>query len=415
MAPLLLHLDLACPWSWLAAVALERAAERLERPIHVAPVRMIDLQDRPPARSPARRRAEREDLLRRASLLRTRIQPPDRPGEREDAGMAALAAAPEALRWPLARALLRARWREGERLAPAVIERERQALDTQRDPRALAPEPGQQALDAERGPQTPDPGPSGPPSPDWTALAAQARARGVFAVPTVTVGEAVHYGSDRIDVLERELGGSPPALPAHEGDTLPVALHFDFADPEAFLISPRVERLCGRGVSWHPASSASLQAASGDVETRPARWLRADLLRQADDAGLPLNLDAPPCRTQLALRAVLLAGTDDDEGRLLIHHLLHGRWVRGADLADPAVLAELAGEAGFDGGALVAAARGDGGRQALRAANEAALAAGLHRLPTLVVAGQRFVGSDRLEDAARACRIRNDLVTIGSR
>ncbi len=390
MAPLLLHVDLACPWSWLAALALERAAQRLDRPIEVCPVRSTDLRERAPVQSPVRRRTEREDLLRRASLLRTRIKPPDRPGEHENRAMRALAAAPEALRWPLTKALLQARWRNGERLNPATLSAQLEAVGA---PAELA--------DADEAP--------------LIRCAEQARARGVFAVPTVTAGDALYYGSDRIDVMERDLGGSPPSLPEHDGDTLPVDVHFDFADPESLLISVEVERLCGRGIRWRPASSASLQAALGDRDARPEAWVRADLLRQAEEAGLPIDLDAPSCRTQLALRAVLLAGWDDDMGRVLIHHLLHARWVGGQDLADPDVLAGLADEAGFDGAALVQAAQAEAGRDALRDANEAALAAGLFRLPTLVVAGQRFVGSDRLEDAARACRIRNDVVTIGGR
>ncbi len=76
-------------------------------------------------------------------------------------------------------------------------------------------------------------------------------------------------------------------------------------------------------------------------------------------------------------------------------------WEEARDTADPAVLAELAGEVGADGDALIARAE-DPRWAALRARDtEAAIARGVFGAPSYVLGEEIFWGQDRLDFLAR--------------
>ena len=88
----------------------------------------------------------------------------------------------------------------------------------------------------------------------------------------------------------------------------------------------------------------------------------------------------------------------------LAHALLQAHWRDDADLADAATLERLAGAAGCDGEALLAAAR-TADIQAIYDANtEEAIGRSVFGSPTYVVDGDMFYGQDRLEMVEKALR-----------
>jgi 2-hydroxychromene-2-carboxylate isomerase len=109
-------------------------------------------------------------------------------------------------------------------------------------------------------------------------------------------------------------------------------------------------------------------------------------------------------KTVTALRMILLAG---DRAPALTQRLFRALWVDDLDLADEAVLARLAEEAGCDPG-LVEGTKAQAAKQALIDSTAEAQAAGVFGVPTCVVhdpAGPiAFWGQDRLDLVAAALR-----------
>jgi 2-hydroxychromene-2-carboxylate isomerase len=69
----------------------------------------------------------------------------------------------------------------------------------------------------------------------------------------------------------------------------------------------------------------------------------------------------------------------------------------GRKLADPAVVAEIAASQGFAKEAVLAALADQAVKDRLKAETDAAIAAGIFGSPFIVIDGERFWGSDRLD------------------
>ncbi len=76
-------------------------------------------------------------------------------------------------------------------------------------------------------------------------------------------------------------------------------------------------------------------------------------------------------------------------------------WEEARDTADPAVLAELAGEVGADGDALIARAEDPRWAEQRARDTEAAIARGVFGAPSYVLGEEIFWGQDRLDFLAR--------------
>ena len=71
-------------------------------------------------------------------------------------------------------------------------------------------------------------------------------------------------------------------------------------------------------------------------------------------------------------------------------------WEDGHNMADPAVIAEVIGAAGFDAPALLARAAEPAAKDALAANTEEAVKRGVFGVPTFFVGGEMFWGKERL-------------------
>ncbi len=130
-----------------------------------------------------------------------------------------------------------------------------------------------------------------------------------------------------------------------------------------------------------------------------------ELARWRDHLGLPIHIRPRyfPANETLAAQAViaLRESGEDEKALALAHRVLQALWEEARDTADPAVLAELAGEVGADGDALIARAE-DPRWAALRARDtEAAIARGVFGAPSYVLGEEIFWGQDRLDFLAR--------------
>jgi 2-hydroxychromene-2-carboxylate isomerase len=241
----------------------------------------------------------------------------------------------------------------------------------------------------------------------------EAIARGIFGVPSFVVGDELWWGVDRMDQVERALGGQVEA--AQLDVRAPIDVWFDYSSPFAYLGVTKAERALGDRARYRPMLLGAVfkQVGTADVpmfqQSEAKRRLTAlDMHRQAADAGAPFSFPSRfPMNTVLALRVTLLArACESAESRRLVHRIFRAFWAEDQDIAKPEVVAALCNECGLDGAALVAGASEPAVKDALRHATDEAVAAGVFGAPTFVVHGEQgdklYWGADRLELALRA-------------
>jgi 2-hydroxychromene-2-carboxylate isomerase len=180
---------------------------------------------------------------------------------------------------------------------------------------------------------------------------------------------------------------------------------FDFSSPFAYLASTQVEALAARAgatLTWKPFLLGALFKAIGTPDVplfampeAKRRHAGLDMYRWADFHGVPLRFPSRfPMNTVKALRMVL--ELPDEQRPALIHPIFRALWADDRDLADDAVLAEIASSAGLDGPALVAGTQDPTVKERLKAATDEAVKAGLCGAPSFLVDDLLFWGQDRL-------------------
>lgn len=186
---------------------------------------------------------------------------------------------------------------------------------------------------------------------------------------------------------------------------------YDFNSPYAYLTAHRVDDLFGGPdhVRWQPIGFAFLLIAQrrepwSFPEVSRAEGI-AECERRAAQRGLP-PMTWPPgwprdSYTLDPMRAALFA----EEHGLLREYSLAAfarNFVTGTGLQGDAHL-DVAEEIGLDRAATAAAVAGPP-KLRLKELTEAAIAEGVHGVPTVTVGGEHFWGDDRLEEAAVALR-----------
>ena len=191
----------------------------------------------------------------------------------------------------------------------------------------------------------------------------------------------------------------------------PIAFHFDFISPYAYLAWTQIHDLAqrfGRAVAPVPTLLAPLLAhgaTKGPAEI-PAkrRYMFFDVLRSAHVLGVPI---APPSshpfNPLLALRVASL-DLGADEKRRLVGALYTAVWATGHGVETPEKVAAVATEAGFDGADLVRRASEQSIKDRLRKQTEDAIAAGVFGVPTAIADGEMFWGLDSFAHLERHLR-----------
>ena len=130
-----------------------------------------------------------------------------------------------------------------------------------------------------------------------------------------------------------------------------------------------------------------------------------ELQRWAQHVGLPINLQPKFFPVDQGPASLLLVAAREqagaDEALELASAILRAVWAEDRDIADASTLEQLAGDAGFDGAALLAASRTPEMQQKYEAFTKEALDAGVFGAPWYVVDGQSFWGQDRLDFVER--------------
>ena len=180
-----------------------------------------------------------------------------------------------------------------------------------------------------------------------------------------------------------------------------VRFYFDYLSSNAYLAWTQLPNLSSRfGVEVEPipvlfAGLLEAHGQLGPAEVIPkAIWMAKNNLRKASLLGLTLKPPRHhPWNPLLSLR-ISSSPLPDRQRRALIDALFQAVWVRGLHVSEPAVVAALATEVGLDGPGLVEAAQQPEAKARLRAQTDAAIAAGVFGVPTMIVEDELFWGYD---------------------
>ena len=193
----------------------------------------------------------------------------------------------------------------------------------------------------------------------------------------------------------------------------PILFYFDFTSPYSYLASEKIDALAekfDRKAQWRPILLGGVFKALGTVslvkQPGQAAYSIKDFERSARYLGVPYVQPATfPILTVAPSRAYYwLHGQDCGMARRFAHEVFRAYFAEGRDIADMAVVAELAVKVGADETALAALAAGMNDpviKDRLRSETDAAIAAGVFGAPWIVIDGEPFWGADRLPQIER--------------
>jgi 2-hydroxychromene-2-carboxylate isomerase len=186
-----------------------------------------------------------------------------------------------------------------------------------------------------------------------------------------------------------------------------VRFYFDPISPFVWLATKQIDRIesVGVQVEMEPVLFAAMLNANGQkgpAEIPSKRELTfRDVMRLAAARGL--DFVGPPGHPFNPLPGLRMAtAIHDRRARIrFVVAMMAAAWEGGRDVSDAAVLLGVAADCDLDGAALQAAAATPAVKQALAAATDRALAAGVFGVPTFEYEGELFWGADRIDTLMR--------------
>jgi 2-hydroxychromene-2-carboxylate isomerase len=181
---------------------------------------------------------------------------------------------------------------------------------------------------------------------------------------------------------------------------------FDLGSPATYLAYTQLPALCaetGTRLVYQPMLLGGVFKATGNASpiTVPAkgRYMFDDLARYAARYDVTLKFNPHfPINTLMLMRAVTGVQMHQPERfQAFIDCLFRALWVDGHNLGDPAVVATVLAEAGFNPEEVLALANDEAVKTALKDKTEQAVQRGVFGAPSMFVGNQLFFGQDRLE------------------
>jgi len=186
----------------------------------------------------------------------------------------------------------------------------------------------------------------------------------------------------------------------------PVDFYFDFSSPYGYFAATRIDALAarhGRNTAWHPVLLGAIFKLTGQqpLTTIPMKGSYAlhDLMRSARWFGVPFRMPGKfpvssiaPCRAYYWLH-----GRDPAAAKALAQALYRAYFAEDRDISSPEVTANVAAKLGHDRDTVLQAINDAAVKERLKAAVDAAIERGVFGSPYIVVDGEPFWGSDRLD------------------
>ena len=190
----------------------------------------------------------------------------------------------------------------------------------------------------------------------------------------------------------------------------PIDFYFDFSSPYGYLASEQIDALGarhGRAVMWHAIVLDAQFQPQGGMKIPAAlmrtEYVKRDVERSAAYFGIPYKAPAPyPVHTEHAARAFQwLSDRNPDEARSFAHAVFRAYFVEGRNIAETAVLLEIAENLKLDRDDVSAAFSDSATKARLKAEIDLAEARGVFGSPFFIVEGEGFWGNDRLPQLER--------------
>jgi len=190
----------------------------------------------------------------------------------------------------------------------------------------------------------------------------------------------------------------------------PIDFYFDFSSPYGYLASTRIDALAakhGRSVVWRPHL---LGAVFKINDQRPlasiplkSDYAARDLARSARLLKVPFKLPTkfPVGATAPSRAFYWLNDKDPALAKRLAQALYHTYFAEDRDISSPEVTCDVAARFEVDRAELAQALNDPAVKERLRTEVDAAIARGVFGSPYIIVDGEPFWGSDRLDQVER--------------
>lgn len=181
---------------------------------------------------------------------------------------------------------------------------------------------------------------------------------------------------------------------------------FDLGSPATYLAYTQLPALCaetGTQLVYQPMLLGGVFKATGNASpiTVPAkgRYTFNDLARYAKRYNVTLKFNPHfPINTLVLMRDVTgIQLRQPERFQAFIDCLFRAIWVEGRNLGDPAGVAAVLTEAGFDPDEVLALANDERTKTALKDKTEEAIQRGVFGAPSMFVGNDMFFGQDRLD------------------
>ncbi|MGY3173439.1 2-hydroxychromene-2-carboxylate isomerase [Pseudomonas sp. TE12234] len=185
-----------------------------------------------------------------------------------------------------------------------------------------------------------------------------------------------------------------------------VEFYFDLGSPATYLAYTQLPKICertGSQLTYIPILLGGVFKATGNASpaTVPSkgRYMFQDLDRYARRYGVPLKFNPHfPINTLMLMRAVTgMQLRHPERFAAFIDCLFKALWVDGRSLDEPATVAAVLTENGFDPNEVLALTADEQVKAVLKDNTEKAVQRGAFGAPSMFVDNQLFFGQDRLD------------------
>jgi 2-hydroxychromene-2-carboxylate isomerase len=189
-----------------------------------------------------------------------------------------------------------------------------------------------------------------------------------------------------------------------------IEMWFDFASPYSFLAIERIEPIAaaqGVTVTYRPFLLGPIFQARGWSDS-PFRlfpdkgeYMMREVARLADKYGIRYRRPTAFPRMGVLPSRVALIGLEADWGKAFCLEMYRANFVDDLEIQQEEVVRERLRRLGIDPEPVLAQARTDAVKQALRAQVERAQSLGIFGAPMMFAGTEMFWGNDRVEDAVQ--------------
>lgn len=185
-----------------------------------------------------------------------------------------------------------------------------------------------------------------------------------------------------------------------------VEFFFDLGSPATYLAYTQLPKICAQTDSqlvYKPMLLGGVFKATGNASPAmiPAkgRYMFKDLDRYAQRYDVPLKFNPHfPINTLMLMRAVTgMQVRHPERFQTFIDCLFSALWVEGRNLDDPATVAAVLTENGFDPNAVLALTADEHIKTVLKETTEQAVQRGVFGAPSMFIGDELFFGQDRLD------------------